>query len=205
LNRQDVRRAPAPSTAAGARNYITPGGLQRLRDERRFLLTRERPAVTAVVAWAASNGDRSENADYQYGKRRLRQIDRRIHYLGKRIDAAQVVDPQGPRSGHAATHVFFGATVRYATAAGTERMVRIVGVDEIDLDRNHISWISPLARALMKSGPGDRVVLHAPGSTEHLQVLEVRYESIPVEPYREPVGAEAAPQAPAEGRASDGR
>src|ERR1041385_3338669 len=114
------------------KNYITPDGLQRLKDEHRFLLTRERPAVTAVVAWAAGNGDRSENADYQYGKRRLREIDRRIRFLTKRIDAAEVVDPEAPRSGRASTHVFFGATVRYATASGEERVVRIVGVDEVD-------------------------------------------------------------------------
>src|SRR5215218_3404889 len=119
-------QSPAP------RNYITPGGLQRLREEHRFLLTRERPAVTDVVAWAASNGDRSENADYQYGKRRLRQIDGRIRFLTKRIDAAEVVDPERPRTGRAAQQVFFGATVRYADGAGTEREVRIVGVDEID-------------------------------------------------------------------------
>src|SRR5688500_15240466 len=108
----------AHSQLAGVKNYITPAGLQRLKDEHRFLLTRERPAVTQVVAWAASNGDRSENADYQYGKRRLRQIDRRIRFLTKRIDAAEVVDPESPRSGRAATHVFFGATVRYTNAAG---------------------------------------------------------------------------------------
>ena len=156
---------PQTFTKTSDKNYITPSGLQRLRDELRFLLTRERPAVTQVVAWAASNGDRSENADYQYGKRRLREIDRRIRFLTKRIDAAEVVDPEAPRAGRAATQVFFGATVRYANAAGTERVVSIVGVDEVDLDRNYISWVSPLARALMKSGPGDRVVLHAPGST----------------------------------------
>jgi transcription elongation factor GreB len=178
-----------------AKNYITPSGLRRLRDELKFLLVRERPAVTAVVSWAAGNGDRSENADYQYGKRRLKQIDRRIHFLTKRIDAAEVVDPEAPRTGRAATHVFFGATVRYANAAGTERVVRIVGVDEVDLDRNQISWISPLARALMKSGPGDRVVLHAPGSTEHLEILDVTYEHIDVEPFKEPPGAESAPRA----------
>src|SRR3984893_16065706 len=176
------------------KNYITPTGLQRLKDERRFLLTRERPAVTQVVAWAASHGDRSENADYQYNKRRLRQIDRRIRFLTKRIDAAEVVDPQAPRDGRAATHVFFGATVRYANAAGTERVVSIVGVDEVDLDRNYISWISPLARALMKAGPGDCVVLHAPGTTEQLQILEVRYQRIPVKPFSEPPGAESAPK-----------
>jgi transcription elongation factor GreB len=176
------------------KNYVTPGGLQRLRDELKFLLVRERPAVTQVVAWAASNGDRSENADYQYGKRRLRQIDGRIRFLVKRIDAAHVVDPEAPRSGLAATHVFFGATVRYVTDAGAEREVSIVGADEVDLDRHHISWLSPVARALMKSGPGDRVVLRAPGGTEHLEILEVRYEHIPVMPFREPPGAESAPK-----------
>jgi len=184
----------AHAPLAGVRNYITPSGLQRLRDELRFLLTRERPAVTQVVAWAASNGDRSENADYQYGKRRLREIDRRIRFLTKRIDAAEVVDPEAPRSGRAATQVFFGATVRYTDASGRERLVRVVGLDEVDLDRNYISWRSPLARALMKSGPGDSVVLHAPGGTEQLEILEVRYEHIPVEPFSEPPGAEAAPK-----------
>ena len=181
-----------PTTAA--KNYITPTGLQRLRDELRFLLTRERPAVTQVVAWAASNGDRSENADYKYGKQRLRQIDGRIRFLTKRIDAAEVMDPEVPRAGRAATHVFFGATVRYADDAGTERVVSVVGQDEVDLDRNHISWVSPLARALMKSGAGDVVVLHAPGGRQRLHILEVRYERIPVEPFSEPPGAEAAPK-----------
>ena len=189
----------AHAPLVGVKNYITPSGFQRLNDERRFLLTRERPAVTKVVSWAASNGDRSENADYQYGKRRLREIDRRIRFLTKRIDAAEVVDPEVPRGGRAATQVFFGATVRYANAAGTERVVRVVGLDEVDLDRNYISWISPLARALMKSGPGDCVVLRAPGLTEQLQILEVRYERIPAEPFTEPPGAEAAPKTPTRG------
>ena len=193
-----MKRLPTAEPAvkgAPVKNYITPSGLQRLREEHRFLLTRERPAVTQVVAWAASNGDRSENADYQYGKRRLRQIDRRIRFLTKRIDAAEIVDPEAPRSGRAATHVFFGATVRYANTAGSERVVRIVGLDEIDLDNNHVSWMSPLARALMKSGPGDSVILRAPGSREQLEILEVRYERIPMEPFSEPRGAEAAPKA----------
>ena len=185
-------RPGASSQVTGVKNYITPSGLQRLKDEHRFLLTRERPAVTQVVAWAASNGDRSENADYQYGKRRLRQIDGRIRHLMKRIDAAEIVDPEAPRRGRAATQVFFGATVRYANAAGTERVVSIVGADEVDLDRNHISWLSPLARALMKREVGDRVVLHAPGGTEQLQILEVCYERIPVESFTEPPGAEAS-------------
>ena len=183
---------PGPVDVKKVKNYITPSGLQRLVDERRFLLTRERPAVTQVVAWAASNGDRSENADYQYGKRRLREIDRRIRFLTKRIDAAEVVDPERPRSGRAATQVFFGATVRFENAAGTERVVRIVGVDEVDLERNYISWVSPLARALMKAGPGDRVVLRAPGGTDQLEIVDVEYERIPIEPFKEPPGAEAA-------------
>ena len=173
------------------KNYITPSGLQRLRDELKFLLTRERPAVTQVVAWAAGNGDRSENADYQYGKRRLRQIDRRIHFLTKRIDAAHVVDPEAPRTGRAATHVFFGATVSYADASGAERVVSIVGVDEVDLERNHISWVSPLARALMKAGTGDTVVLHAPRGTQRLEIMQVRYERISTVPFTQPPGAEA--------------
>jgi transcription elongation factor GreB len=182
---------PVEAGRSSLKNYITPAGLQRLRDELRFLLTRERPAVTKVVAWAASNGDRSENADYQYGKRRLRQIDRRIHFLGKRIDAAEVVDPETPRTGRAATHIFFGATVRYADAGGAERVVCIVGLDEVDLDLHYISWVSPLARALIKSGPGDVVVLRAPGGTERLDILEVRYQPIPVTPFSPPPGAEA--------------
>ena len=123
----------AHAQLVGVKNYITPSGLQRLRDELRFLLTRERPAVTQVVSWVAGNGDRSENADYQYGKRKLRQIDRRIRFLTKRIDAAEVVDPAAPRQGRAATQVFFGATVRYTNSAGAERVVSIVGADEVDL------------------------------------------------------------------------
>src|SRR6516164_9059276 len=183
---------PELTTNEPVKNYITPGGLQRLRDELRFLLTRERPAVTAVVAWAAGNGDRSENADYQYGKRRLRQIDGRIRFLTKRIDAAEVVDPERPRAGQAATRAFFGATVRYANASGAERVVSIVGTDEVDLNRNHVSWVSPLGRALMKSAAGDHVALQAPRGTENLTVLEVRYERISVEPFREPPGSEAS-------------
>lgn len=147
--------------------------------------------MTQVVAWAAGNGDRSENADYLYGKRRLRQIDSRIRFLTKRIDAAEVVDPATPRSGAAATRVFFGATVTYKDSTGRERTVSIVGVDEVDLNRRYISWMSPLGRALTKSSPGDRVVLRAPKKTEQLEILDVEYISIPVEPFREPPGAEA--------------
>jgi transcription elongation factor GreB len=194
--RKSFSRKPQPDAPAPrVKNYITPSGLQRLKDEHRFLMTRERPAVTQVVAWAAANGDRSENADYQYGKRRLREIDRRIRFLTKRIDAAEVVDPEMPRRGPAATRVFFGATVRFVTGTGTERVVSIVGVDEVDLHRHYISWVSPLARALMKKGPGDRAVLHAPGGTEQLQILDVSYEHIPVEPFREPPGAQSTSRA----------
>src|SRR5688500_15133138 len=189
-----TRRPKDDAPAVRLKNYITPSGLQRLKDEHRFLLMRERPAVTQVVAWAASNGDRSENADYQYGKRRLREIDRRIRFLTKRIDAAEVVDPELPRAGQAAKRAFFGATVRYATAGGTEKVVCIVGTDEVALHRNYVSWVSPLAPALMKSGPGDRVVLRAPGGTEQLEILDVSYERIPVEPFQEPPGAQAAPK-----------
>ncbi len=186
--REPVRDAPGPKL----KNYITPAGLQRLKDEHRFLMSRERPAVTQIVSWAASNGDRSENADYLYGKRRLRQIDSRIRFLTKRIDAAEVVDPETPRHGSAATRVFFGATVRYSDEAGREHAVTIVGIDEVDLNRRYISWMSPLARALMKSAPGDTVVLRAPNKTEELEVLDVRYARVPMEPFREPPGAEAA-------------
>src|ERR1700755_3003163 len=126
--RKGYTRHPAPDDpATQGKNYITPGGLQRLKDEHQFLLTRDRPAVAEVVAWAAGNGDRSENADYQYGKRRLRQIDGRIRFLTKRIEAAEVVDPEARRTGQAATRAFFGATVRYATSTGAAREVSIVG------------------------------------------------------------------------------
>jgi len=181
------------------------GTRQELHHTERLAAAQRRAAVSAHEGTAGSDtgggvggGQRRsrENADYQYGKRRLRQIDGRIRFLTKRIDAARVVDPEAPRGGRAATLVFFGATVRYVNPVGTERVVSIVGVDEVDLDRHHISWLSPLARALMKSGPGDRVVLHAPAGTEHLRILEVRYERIPVKAFSEPPGAEAAPKAP---------
>jgi transcription elongation factor GreB len=191
--RKGSTRKPQPDEpAAPGKNYITRNGLQRLKDEHRFLLTRDRPAVAEVVTWAAGNGDRSENADYQYSKRRLRQIDGRIRFLTKRIEAAEVVDPEAPRAAQARTRAFFGATVRYANAAGAERVVSIVGTDEVDLNRNHISWVSPLGRALMKSAAGDCVVLEAPGGKESLEVLEVRYEPISVEPFREPPGFEGS-------------
>ena len=192
MRKGSTRRPQDDSPAVHVKNYITPGGLERLKEEHSFLLNKDRPAVAVVVAWAASNGDRSENADYQYAKRRLRQIDGRIRHLSKRMEAAEVVDPEAPRSGLRATKVYFGATVLYANAAGEEREVSIVGTDEVDLDRNHVSWVSPLGRALMQSAEGDSVVLEAPGGKERLTVLEVRYERIAVEPFREPPGSYAA-------------
>jgi transcription elongation factor GreB len=186
--REPVRETPGPQV----KNYITPAGLQRLKDEHRFLLNRERPAVTKVVTWAASNGDRSENADYLYAKRRLRQIDSRIRFLTKRIDAAEVVNPAAPRPPAAAARIFFGATVTYRDSANVEHVVAIVGLDEVDVNRHYISWRSPLAKALMKAGVGDRVVLHAPNKTDHLEILDVDYLAVPMDPFREPPGAESA-------------
>jgi transcription elongation factor GreB len=188
--RGPIRDAPGPPL----KNYITPAGLQRLKDEHTFLLTRERPAVVDVVAWAASNGDRSENADYQYGKRRLGQIDSRIRFLTKRIDAAVVVDPAARRPAAAASRVFFGATVTYRDAADKKHVVSIVGLDEVDTNRGYISWRSPLANALMKSSPGDSVELRAPSKTEQLEIIDVEYVPIPIDAFREPPGAQSAPK-----------
>jgi transcription elongation factor GreB len=180
--------AGLPPLPAGSKNYITPGGHQRLKDELVYLLDKERPAVTAAVSWAAKNGDRSENADYQYGKKRLREIDKRIRFLTKRLDNAEVVDPLTPRDEELADRVFFGATVTYANAKGDENTITIVGIDELNLSRGYITWISPLARALMKAREGDTVTLHAPGGREELDVIDVRYEAVVTEPF--------VPQAP---------
>ena len=176
----DEGASPLP---VGSKNYITPAGHQALKDEFEYLLKKDRPRVTAAVSWAAKNGDRSENADYQYGKKRLREIDRRLRFLTKRLDIAEVVDPEIPREEDTADQVFFGATVTYAHANGEENTITIVGVDEIDLKRNHISWISPLARSLMKSRAGDAVILRAPGGVEELDVIEVKYLRVEVEKF----------------------
>jgi transcription elongation factor GreB len=160
---------------AGSRNYMTPGGFARLRRELDQLVSKERPELVATVAWAASNGDRSENADYQYGKKRLREIDRRIRFLVRRLDRAEVVDPATPRDDDAEPRVFFGATVTVANASGDERTVSIVGIDEIDTARGYISWISPMARALLKAREGDIVSMRTPAGTEELDVVSVRY------------------------------
>ena len=165
---------------AGAKNYMTPHGWRRMRDELAHLVKVDRPEVTNVVSWAARNGDRSENADYQYGKKRLREIDRRIRYLTKRLENAEVVDPATREE---TDQVFFAATVAYANAKGEETTVRIVGVDETDLGKGYISWISPVARALIKARESDTVTLTTPGGREELEILEVRYEEIPMAPF----------------------
>ena len=173
----------------GHKNYITPAGHQRLKNEFDFLLKKDRPTVTAAVSWAAKNGDRSENADYQYGKKRLREIDRRLRFLTKRLDIAEVVDPETPREDETARQIFFGATVTYAHANGVENTISIVGVDEVDMQRGHISWISPLARALMKARPGDAVTLRAPGGVEELDVIAVAYRRVEVDRFVPTVAA----------------
>jgi transcription elongation factor GreB len=156
----------------GAMNYITPAGLMRLQAELHRLLRLERPKVVETVAWAAGNGDRSENGDYIYGKKRLREIDRRARFLTKRIEIAKVVDPANQCN---RSQVFFGATVRYARADGSENTVTIVGVDEIDHGDGRISWVSPIARALRAAREGDEVVAQTPAGVDRLEIIEIRY------------------------------
>ncbi len=161
-----------PPLPAGTRNYMTPQGYQRLRDELLTLIDVERPKVVEIVHWAASNGDRSENGDYLYGKKRLREIDRRIRFLTKRLDIAEVADP----SQHFGNdQIFFGATVTYANSKGEERTITIKGIDETDNLQGEVSWIAPISRALLKAREGDEVQLMTPGGLEKIEVLEVRY------------------------------
>jgi len=171
----DVEASPLP---AGTRNYMTPGGFARLKQELDELVGRERPALVATVSWAAGNGDRSENGDYIYGKKRLREIDRRIRFLVRRLDLAEVVDPAAPRDEDAADRVYFGATVAVRGADGASRRVSIVGIDETDTARGYISWISPMARALLKAREGDTVTLRTPSGTEELEIVEVSYAAL---------------------------
>ena len=173
----DEEANPIP---AGSKNYMTPAGWRRMRDELSWLVKTERPNVTSVVSWAAKLGDRSENADYQYGKKRLREIDRRIRYLTKRLEAAEVVDPATRED---TDQVFFGATVTFATREGNEQTVRIVGIDEMDPGKHYVSWVSPVARALIKAREGDTVNLRTPAGDQDIEILEVRYEEIPMEPF----------------------
>ena len=161
-----------PPLPAGVKNYITPLGFARLKDELLELIDNERPRIVEVVHWAASNGDRSENGDYLYGKKRLREIDRRIRWLTRRLEVAEISDPAVH---HGGDQVFFGATVRYAQEDGREQTVTIVGMDEADSLAGQVSWISPVARALLKARVGDEVVLHTPQGLQHLEVLQVSY------------------------------
>ncbi len=163
------------SAVPGGKNYITPQGLKRLRDEHTKLMNVDRPEVVRVVSWAASLGDRSENADYIYGKRRLREIDRRIRFLVKRMEIAEVVDPT-QNSGHT---VLFGATVTVADEAGKKKKYSIVGVDETDVANGRISWISPIGRALLQAKKGDVVTLRTPKGEEDLEILDVKFVELP--------------------------
>lgn len=161
-----------PALPAGSKNYITPAGYQRLRSELLQLMDDERPKVVEAVHWAARNGDRSENGDYIYGKKRLREIDRRIHFLTRRLDIALPTDPSAH---HGGDQVFFGATVRYVDEADVERTVTILGIDEADNTLNQVSWISPVARALLKARVGDVVRMQTPAGAQEIEVLAVSY------------------------------
>ena len=169
---EDDGPAPPPALPEGTKNYVTPQGFARLRDELMGLLDVERPKVVEVVSWAAKNGDRSENGDYLYGKKRLREIDRRIRFLTRRLEIAEVVDPSVH---HGREQVFFGATVTYADEHGDATTITIKGVDESDSAQGEVSWIAPVARALLKAKVGDEVSLTTPGGLQRLEVIEVRY------------------------------
>jgi transcription elongation factor GreB len=157
------------------KNYITPAGHLRIKEELLHLLDTERPEVVKIVSWAASNGDRSENGDYQYGKKRLREIDRRIYFLTKRLEDALVIDPETRES---TDQIFFGATVTYADEDGSETTIAIVGVDEVNMDKGHVSWISPIAKTLIKAREGDMVRLKTPTGAKKLEILSVTYQKL---------------------------
>ena len=165
----------APLLPSGTKNYMTPGGFAALKGELDLLVGKERPELVATIAWAAGNGDRSENGDYIYGKKRLREVDRRIRFLIRRLDNAVVVDPAQRAGATDEDRVYFGATVEVVGTNGEQRTVSIVGVDEIDTARGYISWVSPMARALIKAREGDTVTLRTPGGTEELTIDSVRY------------------------------
>ena len=163
-----------PALAPGQKNYLTPGGYSRLKAELDRLVDKERPEVVGIVSWAAGNGDRSENGDYIYGKKRLREIDRRIRFLVRRLDLAEVVDPANRDT----DQIYFGATVETLSSHGENRTISIVGIDETDTSRGYISWISPMARALLKARVGDTVTMTTPAGPEELEILDVRYEPL---------------------------
>ncbi len=170
--------APEAEQPQGLKNYITPAGYARMQAELKRLLDVDRPETVSVVHWAALNGDRSENGDYIYGKKRLREIDRRIHYLGRRLDHAVVVDPAARGD---TDQIFFGATVEYVDGSGATHTVTIVGMDEVDLPRGHVSWISPIAKALLKRRAGDTLRLATPGGVEDIEIADVRYTALAVD------------------------
>ncbi|MBK9115565.1 MAG: transcription elongation factor GreB [Betaproteobacteria bacterium] len=165
----------APALPSGTKNYMTPGGFAALKGELDLLVGKERPELVATIAWAAGNGDRSENGDYIYGKKRLREVDRRIRFLIRRLDNAVVVDPAQRAGATDEDRVYFGATVEVVGTNGEQRTVSIVGVDEIDTARGYISWVSPMARALIKAREGDTVTLQTPAGAEELEIAAVRY------------------------------
>ncbi len=172
---QEEELAPEAEQPRGVKNYITPAGYARMQAELKRLLDVERPETVSIVHWAASNGDRSENGDYIYGKKRLREIDRRIRFLIKRLEIAEVVDSTGQEQ----DRVFFGATVSVRDGAGRMSSVSIVGMDEVDPARGRVSWVSPIARALLKAHAGDSVTLRTPSGVEELEVEEIRYDELP--------------------------
>ncbi len=165
----------ASALPAGSKNYMTPDGFARMKAELDRLVSAERPELVATIAWAAGNGDRSENGDYIYGKKRLREVDRRIRFLIKRLDRAEVVDPVARAAAEDDDRIFFGATVTVADGQGMQRTVSIVGIDEIDTNRGYISWVSPMARALIKASEGDTVTVQTPAGPEELEIMTVRY------------------------------
>ena len=168
----DVEAPEGPSLPSGTKNYVTPAGFQHMQDELRQLSRNERPKVVETVSWAAGNGDRSENGDYIYGKQRLRQIDSRIRFLTKRLEIAEVVDPVQQKNRE---QVFFGATVRYENSKGVERTITIVGIDEADSNAGKVSWVAPIARALLKARVGDTVELSTPNGPEAIEVVDIAY------------------------------
>ncbi len=171
---EDDEDIAVPALPEGTKNYMTPGGYARLLAEAEKLTREERPALVKVVSWAASNGDRSENGDYLYGKRRLREIDRRLRYLKKQLDRAEVIDPAARDT----DQIYFGATVTYADASGAETMISIVGIDEADPHRGYVSWMSPVARTLTRARAGDSVPMRTPAGVVELDVVDVRYVAL---------------------------
>jgi transcription elongation factor GreB len=170
-NNEEELQEPDP-LPAGVKNLMTPAGHKMLRDELEFLLSKERPRIVEIVSWAAGNGDRSENGDYLYNKKRLREIDRRVRYLTKRLDKPEIVDPKKQQ---ALEQVFFGATVKYARTDGTELTVKLVGVDEANMDEGKINWVSPVGRALLKARVGDVVEVRTEEGSEPLEILSIDY------------------------------